>query len=292
MTSLSFKSKYLTTSLGIVTRRDLELVFAKFNFDRCMFMLPIFYTDLFIKLPNCLSVYILLSTYYYLSMVATETISKETIFALTVEQEKTVTRIINKFVEQTVKIIEPLENSVTGTLREAVVTVCEDLNNAGIPKQSISSLVCQKADKFNKYPDYLRTFIPSEYKNQAQREIRLSQLDSSKNLPGIDDLDQHESININQFEFSHPPPNPNIGAPVKHQSYLIGRKEYDTLKAQFDASQVEIIKLKKQLDNVVVDINFLIALAEGNESNEELGEKVRVAVRDDPRDKLTLKNRN
>ena len=109
-------------------------------------------------------------------------------------------------------------------------------------------------------------------------------LDSSKNLPGMGLIPTSTNrLMLMIFEFSHPPPNPNIGVPVKHQSYLIGRKEYDTLKAQFDASQVEIIKLKKQLDDVVVDIDFLIALAEGNESNEDLGEKVRVAVRDNPK---------
>ena len=67
-----------------------------------------------------------------------------------------------------------------------VKTACEFMEKLGIPKQEICYLVCQRAEEWEYSEGYLETFVPAEYKNQAQREVRLTH-------EGEHNVHQHET---------------------------------------------------------------------------------------------------
>ena len=96
-------------------------------------------------------------------MTQAETLPKP--FELTAEQQKGVT-----------KIQDDLGKDLKANTTAAVKTACELMENLGIPKQEICHLVCQRAEEWDYSEGHLRSFVPIEYKNQAQREVRLNML--------------------------------------------------------------------------------------------------------------------
>jgi hypothetical protein len=213
-------------------------------------------------------------------MTEAETVTKESVIELTTDQQMIASKIIDKFVDRTVVAIAEIEKPVAAVLRKNVEMVCDDLANAGIPKQLISNLVCQKADNFNRTSDYIRRLIPAEFKDQVQRNIRLSKIHEGGNHSH-----QHE-IQVNSgddIEFTKPSPSPN----TKTKSHSISKREYDALKTEVESLRTENDDLKKKLEDTL-DVNALCAFA-SEESDEELGRKVRIMVEYDPRYKAYLK---
>lgn len=106
-------------------------------------------------------------------MTQAETMPKP--FELSAEQQKEVT-----------KIQDDLGKDLKNNTSAAVKTACELMENLGIPKQEICHLVCQRAEEWDYSEGHLRRFVPIEYKNQAQREVRLTH-------EGGHDVHQHET---------------------------------------------------------------------------------------------------
>ena len=94
-------------------------------------------------------------------MTEAETIPKP--FELTAEQQEKVT-----------KIQDDLGKDLKNNTSAAVKIACELMENLGIPKQEICHLVCQRAEEWDYSEGHLRRFVPVQYKNQAQREVRLT----------------------------------------------------------------------------------------------------------------------
>lgn len=212
-------------------------------------------------------------------MTQTETIAKP--LKLTAEQQAQITKIQNDMVAD-----------IQGNIKVTIKTACELIDALRIvPTQKISYFICQCAEQLGYSEDYLRTLIPAEYKDKFQR---LAALSKHSTHAGIDNLSQHETTPTVEIDDDD---QIAVGeAAIQSRSQLssaqkYSMKEFEALKTEFDKVTAENTELKKKLENVF-DIHALVYFAEGEESDEELGKKVRIAVRDDPRYKAYFKKKN
>lgn len=97
-------------------------------------------------------------------MTEAETIAKP--FELTAEQKNILTGLQHAFISDAQKIIEPLSNRV--------LQFCKDLEEQKFPKQQICFYVCECAEMIGVSDRHLRRLVPTEYKNEEQREVRLT----------------------------------------------------------------------------------------------------------------------
>ena len=204
-------------------------------------------------------------------MIEAETITQNATFTLSAEQQTKCQRLFDLYATKFKR--------ATRTLKNLVLEICQSMTSFDIPKQHVSTYLCKQADFFDISEDYLRRLILPEYKDQAQRDIRLTKIHEGGNLSH-----QHETLEFkaDDIEFTQEPPHPDAAKP-KREGHLISKKEYAGLQSKYDKLEAENIELKKTLDDKrLLYVEELCTLA-SIESDEELGQKVREMVKHDPR---------
>lgn len=101
---------------------------------------------------------------------------------MTQEQKSTFTLTPEQW-EQVTRIQDDMIADVTHSTKAIVKTACELMEKLGVPKEEICYLICERAQEWEFSEGYLRRLVPDEYKNQAQREIRLTHEGEPKGSP-------------------------------------------------------------------------------------------------------------
>ena len=112
-------------------------------------------------------------------------------------------------------------------------TACELMEKLGVPKQEICYLICERAQEWEFSEGYLRRLVPNEYKNQMQRDIRLTHEGEPIGSPA-----QTTTIQINSEEDIQPihkdPISTSTSTPKKISTYA------QQLKSERDEAREEL----------------------------------------------------
>jgi hypothetical protein len=199
-------------------------------------------------------------------MTQAETVPLTKPFELTDEQQKNATRICDQMVV-----------NVQRSTEDKVKQACEDMDRVGIPKQTICYLVCQRAGEMGYSEGHLRRLVPTEYKDQAQREVRLIH-------EGEHDVHQHETktLQVNNED--------DIKLEV-NDSKDIMKKGRLTANEQIKMYQEEARLAKKKLAEYRVDNDYtpIFKCIREQRSDAELAEKVRNFMKENKTYKEWLK---
>jgi hypothetical protein len=199
-------------------------------------------------------------------MTQAETVPKP--FELTDEQQKNATRICDQMVIN-------VQRSTADKIKQA----CEDMDRVGIPKQTICYLVCQRAGEMGYSEGHLRRLVPTEYKDQAQREVRLIHAHE-----GEHDVHQHETKTLQvskgqdiQFE--------------TNDSTMSMKKGRLTASEMIQKYKEEALLAKRKLNEYRVDNDYtpIFKCIREQKSDAELAERVRNFMKENKTYKEWLK---
>jgi nucleotide-binding universal stress UspA family protein len=188
-------------------------------------------------------------------MTQVETVPVIKTFVLTSEQQNGVTKIQHE-----------LGKDLKANTTAAVKTACELMENLGIPKQEICHLICQRAEEWDYSEDHLRRFVPVEYKNKAQREVRLTHAHTHE---GRHNDDQHETKTIQV----------NNGQDIKFETKdpMMMKKGHLTASEMIQKYKDQARLAERKLTEYRVDNDYtpIFKYIREQRSDAELAEKVR-----------------
>jgi hypothetical protein len=207
-------------------------------------------------------------------MTQAETLPKP--FVLTAEQQKGVT-----------KIQDDLGKDLKANTTAAVKTACELMHNLGIPKQEICHLICQRAEEWDYSERHLRRFVPIGYKNQEQRDIRLTHAHEG----GHDDHQHEGETKVSPAQTKTLEVNNGQDIKFETKDTMMTKKGRLTANEMIQRYKDEAILAKRKLTEYRVDNDYtpIFRCIREQRSDAELAEKVRNFMKENKTYKEWLK---